>query len=101
MGDGSLSKVGALRTFFGLSGPDGMALDKDNNLVVAHASLGCAFVLNHRGEVTHIVKSPAGSTITNLAFAPGGHWLYLTESASGSVLRARMPKPGRPLFSHA
>ncbi len=71
MGDGSLSKVGAFRTFFGLSGPDGMALDKDNNLVVAHASLGCAFVLNHRSEVTHIVKSPAGSTITNLAFAPG------------------------------
>lgn len=101
MGDGSLSKVGAFRTFFGASGPDGMALDMDNNLVVAHASLGSAFVLNSRGEVTHIVKSPAGSTLTNLAFAPGGNWLYLTESASGRVLRARMPKPGRPLFSHA
>ncbi len=101
MDDGNLSKVGAFRTFFGASGPDGMALDTANNLVVAHASLGCAFVLNQRGEVTHIVKSPAGATLTNLAYAPGGNWLYLTESATGSVLRAPMPMPGRALFSHS
>ena len=55
--DGSITKVGAFRTFFGASGPDGMAVDVENRLVVAHASLGGAFVCNARGEVTHFVKS--------------------------------------------
>ncbi|WP_157119262.1 hypothetical protein [Azohydromonas lata] len=32
--DGSVSKVGAFRTFFGTSGPDGMAIDADNRVVV-------------------------------------------------------------------
>jgi gluconolactonase len=60
LADGTVSKVGAFRTFFGTSGPDGLAVDVDNRLVVAHASLGGAFVLNVRGEVTHFVKSPGG-----------------------------------------
>uniref|UniRef100_UPI001954421B SMP-30/gluconolactonase/LRE family protein n=1 Tax=Stenotrophomonas maltophilia TaxID=40324 RepID=UPI001954421B len=51
LADGSVSKVGAFRTFFGASGPDGLAVDQDNRLVVAHASLDAAFVLNSRGEV--------------------------------------------------
>src|ERR1700682_3729051 len=60
--DGSVTKIGAFRPFFGASGPDGMAVDIENRLIVAHASLGGAFVLNARGEITHFVKSPAGST---------------------------------------
>ena len=101
MDDGTLSKVGAFRTFFGASGPDGMAVDEANNLVVAHASLGCAFVINRRGEVTHIVKSTAGSTVTNVAYQPGSGWLYMTESETGHVLRARLPVTGKALYSHA
>lgn len=99
--DGSVSKVGALRTFFGTSGPDGMAVDAENRLVVAHASLGGAFVLNARGEVTHFITSPAGSTVTNVAYRPGTSKLVMTESETGSVLEADMPAPGAPLFSHA
>jgi hydroxymethylglutaryl-CoA lyase len=38
--DGSVSKMGAFRTFFGTSGPDGLAATADGGLVVAHASLG-------------------------------------------------------------
>ncbi|MGL4287673.1 MAG: SMP-30/gluconolactonase/LRE family protein, partial [Phreatobacter sp.] len=30
LADGSVSKVGAFRTFFGTSGPDGLAVDQDN-----------------------------------------------------------------------
>jgi gluconolactonase len=101
MADGGLSKVGAFRTFFGTSGPDGMAVDANDHLVVAHASLACAFVLNRRGEVTHIVRSCAGATVTNVAFEPGTPWLYLTESETGTVLRARLEAPGKALFSHA
>jgi gluconolactonase len=99
--DGSVTKIGAFRTFFGASGPDGMALDVDNGLVVAHASLGGAFFLNARGEVTHFIKSPAGSTVTNVAYRPGTSTLVLTESETGSILEAALPSAGAPLFSHS
>ena len=99
--DGSISKVGAFRTFFGTSGPDGMAVDADNRLVVAHASLGGAFVMNARGEVTHFIQSPAGQTITNVAFRPGTNELVLTDSEQGTVLVAQLPTAGAPLFSHS
>ncbi|NDZ18091.1 gluconolactonase [Variovorax sp. WS11] len=101
LADGSVSKVGAFRTFFGTSGPDGLCVDQDNRLVVAHASLGGAFVLDARGEVTHFVRSPNGSTVTNAAFRPGTSTLVMTESQTGSVLQAELPAPGAPLFSHA
>lgn len=99
--DGSLSKVGVLRTFFGTSGPDGLAVGANNELVVAHASLGGAFVLNAMGEVTHFVQSPCGKTITNLAFRPGTRQLVLTDSATGTVLTAELPCEGAALYSHA
>jgi gluconolactonase len=92
--------MGALRTFFGTSGPDGLAVDADNRLVVAHASLGVAFVLNARGEVTHFIQSPAGQTITNVAFRPGTHELVLTDSEQGTVLVAHLPTEGAALFAH-
>lgn len=101
LGDGSISKVGVFRTFFGTSGPDGMAVDSDNRLVVTHASLGGAFVLNARGEVTHFVRSPVGQTITNAAFVPGTSRLVLTDSEQGHVLLAELPGVGTELFSHA
>jgi gluconolactonase len=99
--DGSVSKLGAFRTFFGASGPDGMAVDVDNRLVVAHASLGGAFVLNAAGEVTHFIRSASGSTVTNVAYRPGTSKLVMTESETGSVLEVDMPAPGVALCSHA
>jgi gluconolactonase len=101
LADGSVSKVGAFRTFFGTSGPDGMAMDAEGRLVVAHASLGGAFVVNARGEVTHFVKSAAGSTVTNVAFRPGTAALVATESETGSILEAHLPAAGMTLYSHA
>jgi gluconolactonase len=99
--DRSVSKVGAFRTFFGTSGPDGMAVDADNRLVVAHASLGGAFVLNAAGEVTHFIRSPGGSTVTNVAYRPGSSKLVMTESETGAILEADVPAAGAPLYSHA
>ena len=100
LADGAVSKVNALQTFFGTSGPDGLAVDADNRLVVAHASLGGAFVLDAQGWCTHFVRSPLGGAVTNAAFRPGTGTLVLTESASGTVLQAELPAPGAPLFSH-
>jgi len=101
LADGAVSKVGAFRTFFGTSGPDGMAVDADNRLVVAHASLGGAFVCNAMGEVTHFVKSPAGSIVTNVAYRPGTSRLVMTESETGTILEAELPAAGAALFSHS
>ncbi len=99
LADQAVSKVGAFRTFFGPSGPDGMAVDAENRLVVAHASAGGAFVLNAKGEVTHFVKSPAGSTVTNVAYRPGTSKLVMTESETGTILEADLPSPGVALTS--
>jgi gluconolactonase len=101
LADGSATKVGAFRTFFGASGPDGMAVDVDNGIVVAHASLGGAFACNARGEITHFIRSPAGATVTNVAYRPGTSKLVLTESESGSILEAELAAQGAPLYSHA
>ena len=43
---------------------------------------------------------PAGALTTNIAF--GGRdrkTLYITESESGSILKAPMPVPGRVMYS--
>jgi gluconolactonase len=101
LADGSVTKVGAFRTFFGASGPDGMAVDAEDRLVVAHASLGGAFVLNRRGEVTHFVRSPAGATVTNVAYRPGSLHAVFTESETGTILEAELPAPGASLPDRA
>ncbi len=101
MRDGSVSKVGLFFQFCGSSGPDGLALDEADNLVVAHASLGSAFLLSRSGEPLYRIRSCRGATVTNAAF--GGaerRELYLTESETGTILVARMPVPGRPMHSH-
>ncbi|MEJ8850049.1 SMP-30/gluconolactonase/LRE family protein [Variovorax rhizosphaerae] len=90
MADGSISKMGAFRTFFGTSGPDGLATTPNGGLIVAHASLGGAFVLNARGEITHFIRSPAGQTVTNVAIRPQTSSVVMTESHSGSILEAEL-----------
>ncbi|MEO8250679.1 MAG: hypothetical protein ABI589_15070 [Burkholderiales bacterium] len=78
-----------------------MAVYSEGRLVVADASLGGAFVLNRRGEVTHFVRSSAGQTVTNVAFRPGLKQVVLTESQTGSGLTATLPAPGQTLFSRS
>jgi gluconolactonase len=96
----ALSKVGVFQSFFGSSGPDGLALDQEHGIVVAHASLGAAFHLNRKGAITHVYQAPGESaSVTNAAFRPGGsHDLVLTESLSGSVLMVNAARAGMPLW---
>jgi gluconolactonase len=89
MKDGSVAKVGRFCSMFGPSGPDGMTMDNAGHLFVAHASLGHVFVFAPNGELIARIKSCAGATCTNVAI--GGEnrdLLYITESATGSVLVA-------------
>jgi len=92
--DGSLTKVCALQTFFGVAGPDGLALDAHGRLLVAHPGLGGVFVLDERGAVTHFVRSPLpNSLVTNIACRPGTASIVMTESQNGCVLEAELPPP--------
>ncbi|MGH6778438.1 MAG: SMP-30/gluconolactonase/LRE family protein [Bradyrhizobium sp.] len=88
MKDGGVSKVGRFCTMFGTSGPDGMTMDKAGRLFVAHASLGHVFVFTANGELVARIKSCAGASCTNVAIGEPGDRLYITESASGTVLVA-------------
>ena len=89
MKDRSVSKVGRFCSMFGPSGPDGMTMDGAGRLFVAHASLGHVFVFAANGELIARIKSCAGSTCTNVAIGGNNRdRLYITESATGTVLVA-------------
>jgi gluconolactonase len=98
LNDGSVSKVGLFFTSNGPSGPDGLAVDTKGRLVVANPGLGCAWVLDHRAQPEVVIRSPLGSSLTNVAFGGSGRqWLYCTESTSGSILKVELDAPGLPL----
>lgn len=90
MPDGTVSKVGCFVTLMGGVGPDGLAFDAQGNLAVAHAGLGTVWVFSALGEPHYRVRSCTGLMTTNIAFGPDGG-LYITESSSGTVLRAELP----------
>lgn len=100
MADAQVSKAGVfLHLSGGLSGPDGMALDETGGVWVAHAGNGCVWGFSRLGVPLYRVTSTTGLTTTNLAF--GGEDLrdvFITESDTGNILRARLPVAGAPMF---
>ena len=91
MRDGSVSKVGRFCSLFGTSGPDGLTMDGAGRLFVAHASLGHVFVFAPNGELIARIRSCAGPSCTNVAIGGAAKdRLYITESATGSVLVAEI-----------
>ena len=103
LADGGVTKVGVfVQLSGGLSGPDGMALDSDDGMWVAHAGNGCVWGFSRLGEPLYRVRSATGMTTTNIAFGgPESRTLFVTESDTGNVLAAEVPVSGHPLFSHA
>jgi gluconolactonase len=97
MPDGSVSKVGLfIQLSGGHSGPDGLALDEEGGLIVAHAGMGC-WRFDVLGRPTHFIDPVVGRFVTNVAFR--GRKLYMTESESGSILVAELPAPGKAMFA--
>ena len=94
-------KVGAFLRLSGGIGPDGLAVDEQGGLAVAHLGLGSVWLFNPLGEPTARIHSCAGLATTNIAFGGAeGRQLYITKSDSGQVLIADLPVRGLPLFSH-
>lgn len=102
MPDGTASKVGIFVQLSGsLGGPDGLAMDQEDNLAIAHAGLGAVWIFSRMGEPLYRVRSCEGLTTTNVAYGgPDNKTLYITESESGTILQARLPVAGRPMASH-
>lgn len=97
--DGGTAKVGRFASFHGTSGPDGLTVDAEGHVFVAHASLGGVFVLGPQGEPVARLMSCAGQTTTNVTFDPSGGRLFITESETGTLLLADWPIEG-PTAEH-
>lgn len=101
MPDGQLSKVGLFIQMSGGVGPDGMALDTNDGLAVAHPGLGGAWLFDRRGLPTHFVAMPDGDFPTNVAFGDAGfRSLFVVESSTGCIMRAPAPRRGHTPYSH-
>ena len=102
MPDGTASKVGIFVQLSGsLGGPDGLAIDSEDNLAIAHAGMGVVWIFSRFGEPLWRIRSCEGLTTTNVAYGgPDNKSLYITEAESGCVLAARVPVAGRPMVSH-
>ena len=100
--DGGTTKVGIfLQLSGGHGGPDGMALDADGGLLVCHAGDGSVWHFDPMGEPKHRIRSRRGLNTTNLAFGgPDNKSLFITESMSGTILRAELADAGKVMYSH-
>lgn len=99
---GGVSKVGTFIQLSGGGGPDGLAIDEEGNLAIAHAGLGSVWLFSPEGEPLYRIRScTKGRMTTNLAYGgEGGRTLFITESTTGSILAAELAVPGLAMFSH-
>ena len=81
----------------GLSGPDGLVMDKHDRLYVCDPAHGCVWMLDRRGIPLVRFDSCAGSVLTNAVLSADGKRLFITDAETGSVLVADVPPPeGEP-----
>lgn len=59
--DGSVQGMGRFPSYYGIGGPDGMALDEEGNVFVAHSTLGAVFIHRPNGEPMAKIKKSYGS----------------------------------------
>lgn len=93
--DGGVTKAGVFIQLSGGIGPDGMTIDRDGNLFVAHIGLGTVWMFNAGGEPIKRIRSPEGKRVTNVAF--GGEdlrTLVITEADTGCILAIETDVPG-------
>ncbi len=78
--------------------PDGMNLDVEGNLYVAHFCGGAILVYSPDGELIRKIETP-GSCPSNIDFAGDDlRTIYLTEDETHAVYKTTWDVPGLPLF---
>ena len=99
---GKMKKAGRFVQLSGsTAGPDGLALDESGNLAIVHAQAGTVWLFSPLGEPLYRIRSCTGMRTTNVAFGGSdGRTLYITEAEQGAILMARLPQPGRLMYSH-
>lgn len=95
-----VTKVGVFIQLSGGNGPDGLALDDEDNLVICHTGLGSLWLFSHIGEPMLRIRAPGpGHHTTNCAFGgTEGRHIFFTEGMNVHV--AELPARGNKLFSH-
>ena len=99
--DGSTTKVSNfIQLSGGHGGPDGLALDANGGVLVAHAGLGTIWHFDNLGQPLHRIRSCEGLMTTNLVFGgPNNDVLFITESETGNILKAQLPVKGAKMQS--
>jgi len=102
MPNGGVAKVGLfVQLSGGWGGPDGVAMDADGRLVIAHVGMGSVWVVDRLGEPVYRIRSCTGTHTTNVAFGgPENKTLFITESGTGTILTAELDVSGKMMFSH-
>lgn len=99
--DGTVVRMGLQIQLSGGRGPDGMAIDENDGLAVAHPDMGAVWIFNHRGEPTYRVQTCKSDVLTNLCYGGADRkTMFITDAGSGCILTARVPVAGRVLYSH-
>lgn len=103
LASGLVAKVGIFSHLHGgPGGPDGLALDEEGGVLVAHTGFGTVWRLSPRAEPMERIASCAGYSTTNLAFGgPERRDLFITESETGAILKAGLAVAGQRLYSHS
>jgi len=96
------TKVGVFIHLSGGGGPDGLAMDSEDNLYVTQPILGCVWGFDRYGEPMLRINSCTSSRmLTNIAF--GGEsdkTLFITDAYQGVIQCADLHHSGQTLFSH-
>jgi gluconolactonase len=108
MADGSASKVGLfIQMTGGHGGPDGMALDDEGGLAIAHPGTS-VWRFDSLGRPTHVLDAGDDIFCTNVAYGGADNRsLFVIVSRRGNridggvILCAEMPVAGKRMFSHA
>lgn len=102
LADNGVAKVGTYIQLSGGIGPDGLALDADGGLWVAHAGLGTVWGFSALGEPLYRIKTKEGALSTNLAFGGAGNReLYIVESGSATIQSVQLNMAGKEMTSHS
>ena len=87
MPDGSFVKASVFAHLTGGVGPDGMTVDAEGNVVVAHAGRGIVWVYSTHGDVLCRIESCGSYELSNVAYGgPDLKTLFITD-AEGEILR--------------
>jgi gluconolactonase len=97
--DGSVNRVNLFAQLIGGIGPDGLAVDREGNLVIAHAGRGAVWLFDAMGLPSHRIDTGGGNHATNIAYGGADNrTLFITNSFDNNILQAAMPVAGEIMF---